>query len=42
MPNPPSGAQVRAETTGDGRVLVRMFAPNGAPDSYGFNLVVAC
>ena len=40
--NPPPGAQARAETTSDGRVLVRMSDASGNPQSYGFNLVVAC
>jgi hypothetical protein len=41
-PVPPHNAQVRAETTSDGRVVVRMFDPTGAPETYPFNLIVAC
>ena len=41
-PIPPPGAHVRAETTSDGRVIVRMFDPTGAPARYPFNLIVAC
>jgi hypothetical protein len=41
-PVPPHNAHVRAETTSDGRVIVRMFDPMGAPETYPFNLIVAC
>jgi hypothetical protein len=41
-PVPPHNAHVRAETTRDGRVIVRMFDPTGAPETYAFNLIVAC
>jgi hypothetical protein len=41
-PTPPAAAQARAETTSDGQVLVRMFDPAGNPQTYGFNLIVAC
>ena len=41
-PIPPPDAHVRAETTSDGRVVVRMFDPTGAPNTYAFNLIVAC
>jgi hypothetical protein len=41
-PIPPPDAHVRAETTSDGRVVVRMFDPAGAPNTYPFNLIVAC
>jgi hypothetical protein len=41
-PVPPHDAHVRAETTSDGRVIVRMFDPTGAPETYPFNLIVAC
>ena len=41
-PIPPHDAHVRAETTSDGRVIVRIFDPAGAPNTYPFNLIVAC
>jgi hypothetical protein len=41
-PVPPHNAHVRAETTTDGRVIVRMFDPAGAAETYPFNLIVAC
>jgi hypothetical protein len=42
-PSPaPLNARIRAETTSDGRALVRMFDSMDNPDFYPFNLVVAC
>ena len=38
----PAGATIRAETLSDGRVVVRTYAPGGAPTFYAFNLIVAC
>jgi hypothetical protein len=41
-PTPPTGARIRAETSSDGRAVVRTFDESGTPTSYPFNLVVAC
>jgi hypothetical protein len=41
-PTPPGDAGIRTETSSDGRVVVRTFNPNGAPQFYPFNLIVAC
>jgi hypothetical protein len=41
-PAPPTNALIRAETTSDGRALVRTSNSNGGAASYPFNLIVAC
>src|SRR5215213_6171690 len=41
-PTPPHDASIRAETTGDGRVLVETFDGSGGAAFYAFNLIVAC
>jgi hypothetical protein len=41
-PDPPVNGHVKAEPTGDGRVLVETLGPNGETIQYPFNLIVAC
>ena len=41
-PDPPRGGQVTAQTTADGRVLVRTYDSSGDPVLAPFNLIVAC
>ena len=36
------GAHVTVKPNGDGRVLVETWKPDGTPERYSFNLVVAC
>jgi hypothetical protein len=41
-PDPPGGGQVTAQSTADGRVLVRTYDSSGQPALAPFNLIVAC
>lgn len=41
-PDPPGNGHVKAEPTGDGRVLVKTFTADNQPAQHPFNLIVAC
>jgi hypothetical protein len=41
-PVPPWDARIRAEPSGDGRVLVRTWRADNGAEAFPFNLIVAC